>query len=283
MRSTDPKRATDHSRVNFPAACGCRSSSRSRRSSTPSTRSRAAGFVRPERPDTLARLVQILVRWGSTPGRGRGRAARRAIPNETALIDELGDLTFLELHRRSNALANALQDRGVVEGDGVAILARNHRYFVESTIACAKVGARALYLNTSFARAAGARGARAREAEGDDLRRRVREADQPRDRRAGAPSASSPGSATTRTDHGRRADRGPDRGHRPRRRRPARRGAEVRDPHLGHDRHAEGREPLARRRASTRSAACSAACPTTCARRTSSPRRCSTRGASAST
>jgi fatty-acyl-CoA synthase len=39
----------------------------------------------------------------------------------------------------------------VVEGDGIAILARNHRYFVEATIACAKLGARALYLNTSFA------------------------------------------------------------------------------------------------------------------------------------
>src|SRR4051812_49659530 len=109
-----------------------------------------AGFVRPERPDTLARLAGIMWRWGFTPAAAYTAAAAR-YPNETALIDELGDLTFLELHRRSNALATALQDRGVVEGDGVAILARNHRYFVEATIACAKVGAHALYLNTSFA------------------------------------------------------------------------------------------------------------------------------------
>src|SRR3954454_25233692 len=109
-----------------------------------------AGFVRPERPDTLARLIQILVRWGATPAAAAAASAAR-YPNETALFDELGELTFLELQQRSNALANALQDRGVVEGDGVAILARNHRYFVESTIACAKIGARALYLNTSFA------------------------------------------------------------------------------------------------------------------------------------
>ncbi len=109
-----------------------------------------AGFVRPERPDTLARVAQILMRWGFTPAAATAAAAAR-FPNETALIDELGDLTFRELHRRSNALANAMQDRGVVEGDGVAILARNHRYFVEATIACAKIGARALYLNTSFA------------------------------------------------------------------------------------------------------------------------------------
>jgi fatty-acyl-CoA synthase len=109
-----------------------------------------AGFVRPERPDTLARLAQILMRWGFSPAAATAVAAAR-YPNETAVIDDLGDLTFLEVHRRSNALANALQDRGVVEGDGIAILARNHRYFVESTIACAKIGARALYLNTSFA------------------------------------------------------------------------------------------------------------------------------------
>src|SRR3954451_14165536 len=109
-----------------------------------------AGFVRPERPDTLARLAQIMMRWGFTPAAAAAAAAAR-YPNETALIDELGDLTFLESHRRSNALANALQDRGVVEGDGVAILARNHRYFMETTVACAKIGARALYLNTSFA------------------------------------------------------------------------------------------------------------------------------------
>src|SRR4051812_16688700 len=109
-----------------------------------------AGFVRPERPDTLARLAQIMRRWGFTPAAASAAAAAR-YPNETALIDDLGDLTFLESHRRSNALANALQDRGVVEGDGIAILARNHRYFVEATVACAKIGARALYLNTSFA------------------------------------------------------------------------------------------------------------------------------------
>jgi fatty-acyl-CoA synthase len=109
-----------------------------------------AGFVRPQRPDTLARVVQVLVRWGVTPAAAAAASAAQ-YPNDTAVMDQLGELTFQELQRRSNALANALQDRGVVEEDGVAILARNHRYFVEATIACAKIGARALYLNTSFA------------------------------------------------------------------------------------------------------------------------------------
>jgi fatty-acyl-CoA synthase len=109
-----------------------------------------AGLVRPQRPDTLARLIQILARWGATPAAAAAASATR-YPDEIGLIDELGDLTFRDIEARSNALANALSDRGLVEGDGIAILARNHRYFVEATIAASKLGARALYLNTSFA------------------------------------------------------------------------------------------------------------------------------------
>jgi fatty-acyl-CoA synthase len=42
-------------------------------------------------------------------------------------------------------------DEGVGLGDGVAIMCRNHRYFIEATMACSKLGAVALYLNTAFA------------------------------------------------------------------------------------------------------------------------------------
>ncbi|HEX8715004.1 MAG TPA: AMP-binding protein, partial [Solirubrobacteraceae bacterium] len=65
--------------------------------------------------------------------------------------DERGTLTFSEVHRRTNALARGLAVSGVAEGDGVAIMCRNHRGFVEATVACAKLGAGALYLNTAFA------------------------------------------------------------------------------------------------------------------------------------
>ncbi|HEX6228430.1 MAG TPA: AMP-binding protein, partial [Solirubrobacterales bacterium] len=36
-------------------------------------------------------------------------------------------------------------------GDGVGVMCRNHRGFIETTLACAKIGASALYLNTMFA------------------------------------------------------------------------------------------------------------------------------------
>jgi fatty-acyl-CoA synthase len=67
------------------------------------------------------------------------------------VVDELGTLTFGDIHRRTNALAHSLSDAGVVEGDGVAIMCRNHRGFVDATVACSKLGAHALYLNTAFA------------------------------------------------------------------------------------------------------------------------------------
>ena len=80
------------------------------------------------------------------------------------MVDERGDLTFGEMHRRSNALARALAERGVAEGDSVALMCRNHRGFVDATVAVAKLGADLLYLNTAFAGPQLRRRARARAA-----------------------------------------------------------------------------------------------------------------------
>ncbi len=108
------------------------------------------GLVRPMRPDKLARVVERYLRWGASPALGSAANAI-TVPDRTAIIDEAGALTWGETHRRSNALARALRDEGVGLGDGVAIMCRNHRYFIEATMACAKLGAVALYLNTAFA------------------------------------------------------------------------------------------------------------------------------------
>jgi fatty-acyl-CoA synthase len=66
------------------------------------------------------------------------------------LIDEKGSVAFVQMHRRSNALARAFRERGVKPGDGVAIMARNHRGFVDATLAVSKLGANGLYMNTAF-------------------------------------------------------------------------------------------------------------------------------------
>ncbi len=101
-------------------------------------------------PDRLARTLLALRRWGPTPAAGYTASAIR-YPDRMAIIDELGTLTFAQMHRRTNALAHALSDAGVCEGDAIAIMCRNHRYFVEATVAASKLGANALYLNTAFA------------------------------------------------------------------------------------------------------------------------------------
>ncbi len=109
-----------------------------------------AGILRPIRPDKLLRLGTTLARWGRGPAAGY-IAAAVAHPHEPAIIDELGTLTFAGIDRRTNALAHGLADAGVNEGDGVALMCRNHRGFVETTVAVAKLGAHVLYLNTAFA------------------------------------------------------------------------------------------------------------------------------------
>jgi fatty-acyl-CoA synthase len=109
-----------------------------------------AGIVRPIRPDKLAQIAGTLRRWGPTPAAGYTISAIRH-PDDIGIIDELGTLTFAEIHRRTNALANELARAGVKPGDGVAMMCRNHRGFIDATVACSKLGANALYLNTAFA------------------------------------------------------------------------------------------------------------------------------------
>jgi acyl-CoA synthetase (AMP-forming)/AMP-acid ligase II len=110
----------------------------------------STGIVHPHSPLVLARTAKTLYDWGTGPAGGFAALALRH-PDRVGVEDELGALTFGELHRRSNALAHALGERGVRSGDGVAVMCRNHRGFVETTIAAAKLGADVLYLNTAFA------------------------------------------------------------------------------------------------------------------------------------
>jgi acyl-CoA synthetase (AMP-forming)/AMP-acid ligase II len=109
-----------------------------------------AGIVAPERPDRSVRALAVLRRWGATPATGYMANAVRS-PDRPAIHDEVGTLTFAEVDARTNALAHGFRARGVGPGDGVAILCRNHRGFIEAAIACSKLGANAICMNTGFA------------------------------------------------------------------------------------------------------------------------------------
>ena len=101
-----------------------------------------------EPPQNLAAMVADMRRWGEV-GMIPALNARRN-PHRLAIIDDEGSMTFAELDNAVNAAANGLLAMGVAGGDGVAILARNHRWFLIANYACARVGARTILLNTEF-------------------------------------------------------------------------------------------------------------------------------------
>ncbi|HNN47771.1 MAG TPA: AMP-binding protein [Marmoricola sp.] len=109
-----------------------------------------AGVIRPHHPVRLTHAARAIIDQGI--GFAGGIGAQAALnPDHTALIDELGSLTWKQIDQRSTRLANALAHLGVSEQDSIAVLCRNHRYFLEVSTAASKLGADILYLNTAFA------------------------------------------------------------------------------------------------------------------------------------
>jgi acyl-CoA synthetase (AMP-forming)/AMP-acid ligase II len=78
-------------------------------------------------------------------------AATRMRPDDVAIIDDSGRLLFAELENRVFSIAAGLREAGVGPGHNVGILCRNHRGFIEATVAVSAVGGDALFLNTGFA------------------------------------------------------------------------------------------------------------------------------------
>src|SRR3954449_9857512 len=109
-----------------------------------------AGLIKPERPDKTVRALLQIQRWGYTPAAGYAANASR-YGDDDAIIDELGHLSFREVHERTNRLANAWSDAGLVEGDSIGVMCRNHRYFIDAVVAASKMGVNCLLLNTAFA------------------------------------------------------------------------------------------------------------------------------------
>jgi len=110
----------------------------------------SSGVIHPYPPRVLVGIASALRKWGLGPAGGFTSLAVR-VPDQVGVVDELGELTWQQVHERSNALARGLRELGVREGDSVAVLCRNHRGFVDATVAVAKLGADLLYLNTAFA------------------------------------------------------------------------------------------------------------------------------------
>jgi non-ribosomal peptide synthetase component F len=105
-----------------------------------------AGAIRPARPDRLLAAALEVHRWGMSLA-GAYAAAAALHPDAIALVDDAGELTFADVDSRTTALARGLAGFGIVAGDRVAIVCRNHSGAVEAGVALAKVGADAILLD----------------------------------------------------------------------------------------------------------------------------------------
>jgi acyl-CoA synthetase (AMP-forming)/AMP-acid ligase II len=107
------------------------------------------GILSPMRPDRTARVISTLVKGGTTPATAT-RIAAIKYGDRPFIVDQAGSLSFNQVDLRTNSLARGIARMGIGEGDGIAIMCRNHRGFVEANLAASKLGATALFLNTMF-------------------------------------------------------------------------------------------------------------------------------------
>lgn len=108
-----------------------------------------SGVLRPARPDRTFRQLLSLARWGATVAGGYRAAAARS-PRRIAVVDEQRAVTFREVQRRAVRLANGLEKLGAAPGSRVAVLCRNHAWFVEAVVAAAELGADVVLVNTGL-------------------------------------------------------------------------------------------------------------------------------------
>lgn len=108
---------------------------------------RQIGLLKAQNPIGLAKAGKAMRTWGpGFPAAVTAAAARR--PKQIAVIDDETQLTWEELFAEINRTAHAFQTLGVVPGDSVALLCRNHRHMVIAMVALMMIGGRVLLLNT---------------------------------------------------------------------------------------------------------------------------------------
>ncbi len=108
-----------------------------------------SGMITLLRPDKYLNMARVIRAQGTHATSGFALAAVRD-PHGIGLIDERGTLTWAEIQQRAAALGAGLEAVHGGPVESVAILARNHRGFVDALLASTRIGAHALLLNTGF-------------------------------------------------------------------------------------------------------------------------------------
>ncbi|GHF41457.1 acyl-CoA synthetase (AMP-forming)/AMP-acid ligase II [Amycolatopsis bartoniae] len=74
------------------------------------------------------------------------------VPNRACFVTDTASFTFREVNSRVNRIASALRRMGVSQGDRVALFATDSAQYVETLLACMKLGALYVPLNFRLAR-----------------------------------------------------------------------------------------------------------------------------------
>ena len=107
-----------------------------------------AGALGVEPPRRALDIVRALTGFGPLGAAPRIAALRHG--HRTAIADERGTITWVELEEQVNRLASALRAKGLTTSDSIGILCRNHRYALITTFAASRNGMNVVWLNTSF-------------------------------------------------------------------------------------------------------------------------------------
>lgn len=108
-----------------------------------------AGLIPFPRLDRGIASIRAVGKYG--PFAGPVHAHATAGVTTTALVDEMGWMSYIDLEQQSNALVRGWMKAGVGAGSVMGIMARNHRGLVLTMLAAAKGGIRLVMMNTGFA------------------------------------------------------------------------------------------------------------------------------------
>ncbi len=108
-------------------------------------RSGAINLKQPKKVVEAAKLGKLVGPVATVIGHNAGE-----FPDQPAVIDEAGTLTFAELDARATAVANQMHADGLTQGDVVGIIARDHRGLLTMIAATGLAGVRLAMMNTGF-------------------------------------------------------------------------------------------------------------------------------------
>ncbi|MCD2104593.1 AMP-binding protein [Rhodococcus erythropolis] len=107
------------------------------------------GLIDLSRPHDVLRIIKANRIYGAPTAALMNSA--RTNPDVVAVWDQQGALTFRDLDRSANRIANSLERHGITAGTVIGVLARDHRGLPLTITAAARIGARVVILNTGMA------------------------------------------------------------------------------------------------------------------------------------